>query len=56
MVCGIQIVTMAFKGSGVCSDAHRKERDGDDQAHLKPIKYHDVTPYKGGHGGNQSKQ
>jgi hypothetical protein len=39
-ICGVKIETAAFKGTGVCCDLHRKERDGDDQAHLKPVVYH----------------
>jgi hypothetical protein len=39
-ICGVEIETMAFRGTGVCSDTHRKERDGDDQAHLRPVVYH----------------
>ena len=30
VVCGIKIKTMAYKGTGVCSDNHRKVRDGND--------------------------
>jgi hypothetical protein len=38
--CFDPILTMAFRGTGVCSDDCRKKRDGDDQAHLHPVVYH----------------
>lgn len=31
-VCGKKIHVMAFKGTGVCCDNHRKIRDGDDKS------------------------
>lgn len=40
--CGNTIKVTIFKGTGYCSDNHRKKLHGDDQAHLKPVVYHRV--------------
>ena len=41
-VCGKKITVMIYRGSGVCSDDHRKIRDGDDPSPY-PFRGHGTT-------------